>query len=154
MHWEQRRQIFLAKAKEADVKAERARDPFVRKTLGEIAGMYRELAHLESPASSLGAVADRPLKPKESSSRKLTADRKPAPQRIIRIYKRADGTYVSRNEVKTERALGVDASLSDALMTAKRQAALDSRRGYRVVIEVQDAEQSWRQIDVIEPPRN
>jgi hypothetical protein len=143
----QRRQIFLTKAKEADVKAEWAKDLSVKATWREIAEMYRELAQLDRPAT-----AERPL-PIAKSGHKPVADGKPVPQRVIRIHKRADGTYVGRNEVKTERPLGVDANLSDALMTAKRQAVLDSGRGYRVVIEVQDSGKTWRQVDVVEPPR-
>ena len=138
---EHRRQGFLAIAKAADTKAESAKVLRVKETWRELAEMYRELAQLECRRAPREVVEDRRSIP----------DRKSIPQRVIRIHRRADGCYVARNEVKTERPLGVDSTLISALRTAKRAAILASRRGYRVVIEVQDAGQSWRQIDVVEP---
>lgn len=143
MQWNELRQMFLAKAQEADVKAEWAKELSVKETWRELAEMYRELARLERPSS----------RPKASMDPPLESEVKPAPQRVIRIHQRGDGSYVSRNEVKTERPLGIDGTLSDALMTARREAVLASGRGYRVVIEVQDSAQTWRQVDVIEPRR-
>jgi hypothetical protein len=79
--------------------------------------------------------------------------RKTIPQRVFRVHRRADGAYVSRNEIATDGPLGVDYSLSQALGTAKREATVASRAGCRVLIEVRDAGGEWRQIDVVEPPR-
>ncbi len=78
--------------------------------------------------------------------------RKSVPEKVIRVHRRDDGRYVSRNEIATDSPLGVDWSLSQALGTAMREATLASREGCRVRIEVQDAGGTWRQIDVIDPP--
>jgi hypothetical protein len=79
--------------------------------------------------------------------------RKLIPQRVIRAYRRGDGRYVSRNEVPTDSPLGVDDTLSLALGTARREATLASGEGFRVLVEIQDSGKTWRQIDVVEPPR-
>ncbi|MEO6025231.1 MAG: hypothetical protein ABIP64_19420 [Burkholderiales bacterium] len=78
---------------------------------------------------------------------------KTIPQRTFRVYRRADGGYVTRNEAPADSPLGVDYSLSQALGTARREATKASRDGCRVSIELQDSGGKWRQIDVIDPPR-
>lgn len=78
--------------------------------------------------------------------------RKKILQKVIRIHRRPDGRYESRNEIATDSPLGVDSSLSLALGTAAREATLASRDGCRVRIEVQDKNNRWKPIEVIEPP--
>lgn len=75
------------------------------------------------------------------------------PERVLRIYRRTDGRYESRNDVPGDSPLGVDYSLDQALGTAQREAMLASREGCRVRIEIQDKNNKWKPIDVIEPPR-
>jgi hypothetical protein len=76
------------------------------------------------------------------------------PQKVIRVHRRHDGRYVCCNEVPTDGPLGVDASLSQALGTAMREATSASRAtGCRVRIEVMDAGGKWREIDAVDPPR-
>ena len=79
--------------------------------------------------------------------------RKTVPSKVIRVYHREDGRYVSRNEMATDSPLGVDATLNAALGTAKREATLASREGYPVRIEVQDAGGKWREVETVKPPR-
>jgi len=78
--------------------------------------------------------------------------RKTIPEKVIRVHRRDDGRYVSRNEIPADSPLGVDGSLSQALGTAKREATLVSREGFRVRIEVLDGGGKWREIDVVQPP--
>ena len=79
--------------------------------------------------------------------------RKTIPVRVLRIHRRTDGRYESRNDVPGDSPLGVDYSLNQALGTAQREATLASREGCRVRIEMQDNNNKWKQIDVVEPPR-
>lgn len=79
--------------------------------------------------------------------------RKTLPERVLRIHRRIDGMYESRNEVPGDSPLGVDYSLDLALGTAQREAMLASRKGCRVRIEIQDKNNKWKPIDVVEPPR-
>jgi hypothetical protein len=78
--------------------------------------------------------------------------RKNFPVRVLRIHRRIDGRYESRNDIPGDSPLGVDYSLDQALGTAQREAMLASRDGCRVRIEIQDKNQNWKQIDVVEPP--
>ena len=79
--------------------------------------------------------------------------RKAIPERVLRIHRRTDGRYESRNDVPGDSPLGVDYSLSQALGTAQREATLASSKGFRVRIEMQDKDHKWKPIDVVEPPR-
>jgi hypothetical protein len=72
--------------------------------------------------------------------------------RTIRIYRRADGRFVSRNEFPTDSPLGVDYSLSQAIGTAKREATLASKDGFRVIVEAQQPNGKWKRVEVVEPP--
>jgi len=78
--------------------------------------------------------------------------RKAIPTRRFRIYRREDGRYVSLSERPGESPLGVDFSLSQAIGSATREATIASREGCRVVIEVQEPNNKWKKIDVINPP--
>jgi hypothetical protein len=80
-------------------------------------------------------------------------ERKNLPERVLRIYRRTDGKYESRNDVPGDSPLGVDYSLNQALGTAQREATLASSKGCRVRIEIQDRNNEWKPIDVVEPPR-
>jgi len=78
--------------------------------------------------------------------------RKSIPTRRFRIYQREDGRYVSLSEHPGDSPLGVDFSLNQAIGSATRQATLASCEGCRVVIEVQQPNNRWKKIDVINPP--
>jgi hypothetical protein len=78
--------------------------------------------------------------------------RKTIPTRRFRIHQRHDGRYVSLSEHPGDSPLGVDYSLSQAIGTATREATLASRKGCKVVIEVQQPNKGWKRVDVITPP--
>ena len=78
--------------------------------------------------------------------------RKTIPTRKFRIYRREDGRYVSLSERPGDSPLGVDSSLSQAIGSATREATRASREGCRVVIEVQQPNKEWKQVEVINPP--
>jgi hypothetical protein len=78
--------------------------------------------------------------------------RKTIRTRKFRIHQRADGRFEIRNEFPNDSPLGVDHSLSQAIGSAGREAALASRDGCRVVIEVQQPNKKWKQVNVINPP--
>lgn len=71
---------------------------------------------------------------------------------VIRIHRRADGKYETRNENASDSPLGVDLTLGMAIGTATREASLASRQGHRVVIEVQQPDGNWKRVDVLNPP--
>jgi hypothetical protein len=70
--------------------------------------------------------------------------RKPLPEEILRTHRREDRRYVIRNAFPTDSRLRVDGSLSQAIGTAKREAAFVSREGSRLFIEVQLLENGCR----------
>lgn len=77
-----------------------------------------------------------------------------APTRVIRIHRRADGRFESRNETATDSPLGVDTNLAMAIGTATREATITARdEGCRVVIEVQQPGGGWKRENIVEPPR-
>ncbi len=84
--------------------------------------------------------------------RKIHMPRKTIPTRKFRIHQRQDGRYVSLSGHPGDSPLGVDYSLAQAIGTATREATLVSRQGCKVVIEVQQSNKSWKEIDVIKPP--
>jgi hypothetical protein len=79
---------------------------------------------------------------------------KKVPQRVIRIHRRPDGKYETRNERPQDSPLGVDGSLSLALGTARREATATSRdEGCAVVVEVQQPNGTWKRDNVVQPPK-
>lgn len=80
---------------------------------------------------------------------------KKMPQRTLRIHRRPDGRFVTRNERPTDSPLGVDSSLSQAMGTATREATAISREaGCRVIIEVEQANGKWKRETAMDPPRS
>lgn len=73
--------------------------------------------------------------------------------RVLRVHRRPDGRYETRNERPTDSPLGVDASLNMARGTAYREATMISREeGCRVDIEVQHPDGTWKAETPVEPP--
>lgn len=76
-----------------------------------------------------------------------------AAARTLRVHRRPDGRYETRNERSSDSPLGVDGSLNMARGTAYREATLISRdEGCRVAIEVQQPDGSWKAEKPVEPP--
>ncbi len=75
------------------------------------------------------------------------------PARVFTIRRRADGTYVSRNDVPGASPLGVYSNLDMAITSAQRDAACVSRAWHcRVIVRAEGASGALEQIAVIEPP--
>jgi hypothetical protein len=71
----------------------------------------------------------------------------------IKIWKRPDGRYETRNADPTDSPLGVDWSQDQAIGSARREAVRISRdESCRVSIRIQQG-QRWKEVDHIDPPR-
>jgi hypothetical protein len=74
------------------------------------------------------------------------------PTRTFTIEQRPDGRFVSRNEHPGDSPLGVDASLTMAIGSCRREATLASRQGCTVIIKARQPGGKWKEVARFEPP--